>query len=343
MTAVVLALFAALLFAGAASLQQRGGRAALPTSRGTGTQPIRRMHVWLPITTGWHALVRHPVWLAGWCVSLGGFGCQAVALHTGSVALVQPILITQLVFTIPIASWHTGRRLSAVDLAAGLAVCLGITLFVASWGTHPPAEPAHRDRVLVAVVTALGLALMLVARAARFRPAVRAVFASVAAGLCFAVSAVLLKLTIDSLVNEGVAQTATDWCGYLLAVSTTMGLVIGQDALAAGALSTAVAGMTITNPLASALIGVLGFRESVPTSLHALAGLSCAGVLLIFGVIGLARSTTIRAERNSSCGSCASVADRAACTSRSRRRCAVRTTRSRSSNVTPVMSPTAGA
>jgi drug/metabolite transporter (DMT)-like permease len=75
-----------------------------------------------------------------------------------------------------------------------------------------------------------------------------------------------------------------------------LGLIIGQDALAAGALSTAVAGMAITNPVASALIGVLAFHESVPSSKGALAGLSVAGLLLVAGVIGLAQSATIRAD-----------------------------------------------
>lgn len=299
MTAVAFALSAGFLFAWAASMQQQAGRASLPHNVPS-ARPSRRMHVWLPITAAWHRLVRHPLWLAGWCVNLGGFLCQAVALHTGSVGLVQPILVTQLLFTIPIAAWHTGRRLSAADLAAGFAVCLGIALFVSNWGTSAPVEPAHRGRVLAAVLAALGLAVLLVARASRFRPAIRAIFASVAAGLCFAVSAVLIKLTFDSLVNEGIAATAGDWCGYMLAMSTAMGLLIGQDALAAGALSTAVAGMTITNPVASALIGVLGFRESVSTSPASLAGLSASGALLVLGVIGLARSATIRADARDS-------------------------------------------
>lgn len=299
MAAVVFALSAGFLFAWAASMQQQAGRASLPHTP-SAVAPSRRVHVWLPITAVWHRLMRHPLWLTGWAVNLGGFLSQAVALHTGSVALVQPILVTQLLFTIPIAAWHTGRRLSAVDLAAGLAVCVGIALFVSAWGTSGPAQPANRDRVLAAVIAALGLAVLLIARASRFRPAIRAIFASVAAGLCFAVSAVLIKLTFDSLVNEGVSGTATDWCGYMLALSTAMGLLIGQDALAAGALSTAVAGMTITNPFASAVIGVLGFRESVPTSAGSLAQLSAAGALLVLGVIGLARSATIRADARDS-------------------------------------------
>jgi drug/metabolite transporter (DMT)-like permease len=297
MTSVALALLAGFLFAWAASLQQQAGRASLPTSP---VQPLGRLQVWLPITGALHCLLRHPMWLTGWAVNLGGFITQAVALHTGSVALVQPVLVTQLLFTIPIAALHTRCRPAPKDFAAGAAVCLGVGLFVASWGTREGPSVVDRPRVLSAVLAALGLALVLVARASRMRPAIRAIFASVAAGLCFAVSAVLMKLTFDSLVNEGVGATAHDWCGYLLAVSTGLGLIIGQDALAAGALSTAVAGMAITNPVASAVIGVLGFHESVHTSAVELAGLSMAGLFLVAGVIGLAQSATIRADARDS-------------------------------------------
>jgi drug/metabolite transporter (DMT)-like permease len=296
MTSVVLALLAGFLFAWAAGLQQQAGRASLTTPA-----PMPgRLQVWLPITGALHQLLRHPVWLTGWLVNLGGFITQAVALHHGSVALVQPVLVTQLLFTIPIAAWHTRRRPAPADFIAGAAVCVGVGIFVASWGTRDTAVVAYRPRVLAAVVAALCLALLLVWRASSMRPSVRAVFASVAAGLCFAVSAVLMKLTFDSLLNEGVGATAHDWCGYLLAVSTGLGLIIGQDALAAGALSTAVAGMAITNPVASAVIGVLGFHETVPTSVASLSWLSIAGLLLVAGVIGLAQSATIRADARDS-------------------------------------------
>jgi drug/metabolite transporter (DMT)-like permease len=292
-TSVALALLAGFLFAYAAGLQQQAGRASLVAPA---VHTHGRLQVWLPITAALHGLLRHPLFVLGWVVNLGGFITQAVALHVGSVALVQPVLVTQLLFTIPIAAVHTRRRPTPTDFAAGAAVCLGVGMFVASWGTRDNAVLADRPRVLAAVIAALCLALVLVALASRMRSSIRAVFASVAAGLCFAVSAVLMKLTLDSLLNAGVGATAHDWCGYLLAVSTCLGLIIGQDALAAGALSTAVAGMAITNPVASAVIGVLAFDESAPTSVGSLAGLSIAGLLLVVGVIGLAQSATIRAD-----------------------------------------------
>lgn len=289
MSAVVLALLAGLLFAVAARVQQSAARALLAARRSA-----RRRHIAvLPIIGALSRLVCDRLWIIGWGVNAMGFVIQAIALHRGSLALVQPILVCQLLFTIPVAVFGTGRRPGPMDWIAGLSVCLGIVVFVDVWGTGAE-RGADRSRVVAAVAVSWALVAALVAMGSRMRQARRAALASVAAGLCFSTSAVLMKLTIDPLIRQGPGTALTDWPFYVLFVSTTLGLVIGQDALAAGSLPTVAAGMTITNPLASAAIGVLAFHERVPLHTSNLISLSFAGVLLTAGVIGLAMSPVLR-------------------------------------------------
>ena len=52
---------------------------------------------------GWRfvvVLLRNPVWLAGWAALAGGFVFQALALHVGQLSVVQPLLVTELVFAL---------------------------------------------------------------------------------------------------------------------------------------------------------------------------------------------------------------------------------------------------
>lgn len=58
-------------------------------------------------------LVRDPRWLAGSLGDTAAFAMQAVALGFGSLLLVQPLIVTQLVFALPLAAWWAGRRPSA--------------------------------------------------------------------------------------------------------------------------------------------------------------------------------------------------------------------------------------
>lgn len=295
--AIGLALLAGLLFAVAASLQQRGTRVSLAAQKQD--EPPHGLLAALPVAGALRRLVRNRVWLGGWVTNLSGFLSQAAALHLGSVSLVQPLLVSQLLFSLPLASTTRPRRRPLLrDWIAAATIVGGIVLFLTQRSGNPLNGTADRGRVIIAgVVTAVLVGLLLFA-GARIGPrrVLHAAVVSVAAGLCFAMSAVLMKLTTDDLLHRGVVATAVDWPGYALAVSTLLGLLIEQDAFATGSLPTAIAGMTITNPFASYAIGVLAFHESVPTDIGTLAAFTGAAALLAAGVVGLAHSPTVQRE-----------------------------------------------
>src|SRR5438552_12904888 len=79
-------------------------------------------------------LFKHKVWLAGIGMVVLASVCQAVALATGPVALVQPIFIIELPFTLLVASRLARRKLPRRTWwAVGLVtVALGIGLAAAA-------------------------------------------------------------------------------------------------------------------------------------------------------------------------------------------------------------------
>lgn len=283
---VVLAVVAAFAFAMSAFLQRRaseyqpGDRVRAAAQRGLPGAVALTVR-----------LVRHPVWLLGWAVNLAGFGVQAAALNLGSVAAVQPLMTTQLLFALILSSWERRRWPTLPDWLSGAAVCGGVAILLAVDGAAPLSGAADRGRVLLATLAAL-LAVTALVSGARGRSsvAVSALMLACAAGIAYAMSAVFMKLTADSLLHRGVGATATDWVGYALAGSTTLGLVLGQGAFAAGLLPWAVAAMNIVNPAVSFAVGVLAFHTDIPTSPGKLAALTGTGALLLAGVVGLVRS-----------------------------------------------------
>jgi drug/metabolite transporter (DMT)-like permease len=278
---VALAVLAAFLFAAAASLQQHSAR-RLALATEAGGEPV------VPVLRLLRGLARSRLWLLGWVTNLVGFFAQAAALHVGSVAVVQPVLVTQLLFTLPLASAWARRWPVLRDWVSGTAVCAGVALFLA-WQQVDDLEGApDRGRLLLAMLLSLVAVAALSMVASRRSGREQAFLFSVAAGLCFAQSAVLMKLTTTDLLGRGVPATAADWPGYCLAASTALGLLLEQQAFTAGALPVAIAAMTITNPTASYVLGVLAFHEDLPTGPGAVVGLGMAGVLLLAGVVGLA-------------------------------------------------------
>ncbi|GAA1805214.1 DMT family transporter [Actinomadura chokoriensis] len=273
------AVLAAFLFAAAAALQYRAARRAVRGGSDAGAAHglIRR-------------LVRDPVWLTGWGVNLAGFCAQAIALHFGSTAIVQPLLVTQLVFTIALGTVGTGRRPARMDLLGGAFVSAGLAVLFTVPGAIPPEGEPSRPRIFVAGLIAAPVVVLL-SRAAWMRAGpTRAALLGVCAGLFFAATAVLIKLTTADLVDRGVAATAADWPGYALAGSTLLGLVLEQRAFAAGSLPAAMTAMTMTNPIASYLVAAFAFETLPPRTAAAFVAVSFTVVLLTTGVALLSRS-----------------------------------------------------
>lgn len=239
-------------------------------------------------------LARDPGWLAGWLTNICGFGVQAVALYLGSVAVVQPLIVTQLLFALPLGTVGTGRRLPTKAWLAAGAVCAGLVILLAVRGAPPTRATLDDDRLLVAmavaVVTAAVLSLVCLGRGAT----IRAALFGVGAGLFFALSAVLVKRTGGLLVDDGALATATAWYGYALCGATLGSMVLGQSAFAAGPFAPAVTSMNITNPVVSYLLAVFVYGVAPPAGTGRLAGVLAAGSLIAFGVVGLARVLSAR-------------------------------------------------
>lgn len=283
--ATALALTAALLNAAAALWQQQGLHAGLFQVQRTDIFRIAR---------SLRDLAQQPRWLWGWSTDLVGYLFQAGALHYGSVALVQPLMSTQLLFTFVIVSWTRHARPRLQSLLGACAITAGLTLLLTVQGSSL-SGPADRGKVLAATAVVALLVGSLVAVSRRVRRG--AMFSAVAAGLCTAMSAVFTKLTVDDLVSVGLVGTAKDWPGYLLLVSTFAGFLTIQAGFASGPLTWAVAVGLITDPLASYLVGILAFDVPLPTNAGAIAGIVIALLLLAAGILALAHVSPLARRR----------------------------------------------
>ncbi len=288
MAAIVgLSLLAAFCFAAASAIQQRA--AAREGVKGRPIALVRR-------------LLRRRAWLAGWGVNVIGFFSQTAALRIGNVAVVQPLLTTQLLFAIPLATTGMKVRPTKHDWAGAAAVCAGLVLFLQVRGAAPLHAHPDRDRLLEtipfagAVVGVLAAASLHPRRQLKKgghapRPVLASVF-GVAAGVCFAYTAAFIVLTSSDLLDRGVLETAVDWPGYALAGSTALGIILEQQAFSVGTLPPALSTMTIVNPVVAYVLGIVAFHTRPPQTSAAWAGLLCSAVLVSAGVWLLANSRT---------------------------------------------------
>jgi drug/metabolite transporter (DMT)-like permease len=271
--AVAVTLAACFLFALSAWMVQHAG--ARHENKTGGVHGIGRLIV---------SMVQHPLWLIGSLFGVVGFWLQAVALHWTGLSVVQPLMPTQLLFAVLLASISARRFPLARDVIAALAVCGGVALLVIK--ARPPAGTTSPHHVISLVVgIALVMAVMLFAAHHR-KPAIAAAITATAAGSGFALTAVFLKLVADRLAAGEYASLLTYLPTYGLAVSMVVSTILVQGALAAGPLPWSMAGMTVAEPVAGVAAAWVAFGSRPP---HLAISLTAAA-LLIVGVGGLLSS-----------------------------------------------------
>ncbi len=273
--AVIAAVAAGAMFAVGTVLQQRAARDA-PSDEALSPGLI----VWL---------AHRRRWLLGVGSSVASFGLQALALSFGPIALVQPLIVCELLFAVPMAVRLRRRRLGVREWLGTGAVAGGLALFAAvaaPTGGRPDPPMAHWV-VVLGIGGAVALAAVAAGRAVR--GPVRASLFALAAGAAFGLLAALTKSSTHYL-GEGAVAFFTAWQPYAMAGVAAFGMVVQQSAFQAGPLPASLPVMDAVEPTMAVLVGVLAFGERVTHTPLALAGEVVGVLALVAGIVVLDRS-----------------------------------------------------
>ena len=257
---IVLALAAALGFAGASVLQQQAA-ATTPTGRAGGIGLLVR-------------LLGRPKWLAGVAADGVAYLLQVLALDNGPLALVQPLLAGGLLFALLFNVSKGGKGMRGSDWGAAAVSAAGLALFIVvgapKGSAQGPDDPAWVGFSLATAV-GVGVAVLL---ARKRSPSSRAALLAVGAGVAFALSAALTKQTLAEF-HRGLGHMLTTGYPYALVVSAIVGMTLVQSAFQAGPLAASLPTLTLTEPIFATVAGSILFGE------HLRGGL--AGVIAVLG------------------------------------------------------------
>jgi hypothetical protein len=237
-------------------------------------------------------LATQPLWLAGIGADLIGLAAHVTALRLGPVTLVQPLQVTGLLFAIPIGAVMAGRRVQADDLASAALVVAGLGLFLTLGHLGPATQVLPAATSTVLTVAALILVMALCAAGRHRAASTHAVMLAGAAGVAFAVTAVLLEAL-------GQVQAARSWSALLTAEQIpavagllllgTAGFVVSQAAFQVGALELALPTLTVVDPVVSVALAAVLLHESLRVNIITVPGFALAVALVLVGVVRLGR------------------------------------------------------
>ena len=234
-------------------------------------------------------VLRKPMWLIATFVDFCGFLLQATALHLGRITIVQPLLITVLLFGMVIGAARSGLRLGTADWVGALLLIAGLAGFLLGAAPSEGDVGAPSGKLPLLCAAAGGLSVLLLIVAPRKRSGLRAVLLSLAAGTAFALVAALVKEVSAQLTDRGVVHTLADWPLYTLIIVAISGLSIEQAAFAGGPLVPSLVTLTVVDPLISIIIGTLVYDEHLKGGGGG-AGAIIAGLVGVVGVVLIARS-----------------------------------------------------
>ncbi|GJF09851.1 hypothetical protein NGTWS0302_24810 [Mycolicibacterium cyprinidarum] len=250
--AVLLALGAAFFIAVGDVIHQR-------SAHEVADEPVGHLRLFL-------SLLGDRQWWLGSGVAAAGFALQAAALSLGSVLLVQAVLVTSLLFALPINARQSRRGVTRWEWMWA-ALLAGAVIIIVTVG-NPTAGQSHASLetwIGAAAVLGPALALCLVGAKVWSGP-ISAVLLAVVSGALWGLFAVLTKAVVgrlDVTSLDGLVELLRTPELYAWAVVAVAATAMQQASFGAGALTASLPTMTVTEPMVAGALGVVVLGETL--------------------------------------------------------------------------------
>jgi drug/metabolite transporter (DMT)-like permease len=208
-------------------------------------------------------LAKRPVWLAGTCVSFCAVLLHALALRTGSIALVQPLMLVGVVLAVPVRAALERKLPPWREVRAVGVTVVGLAVFVLSADPQPSAAP---PAIPVAALFVVGCfvvawsALRASRRCGRKAAGVQAAMLGAGAGVMFGATAGLLKL-VGTVASSGGSQLPFLVSVAMLVASGLLGTAMNQRAYQIAPISFSMPLVNVVDIVVALLFGGAVFGE----------------------------------------------------------------------------------
>lgn len=247
--AATLALLAAACFALAATLQQKGALGQGDVSLAHPSSLLRLLGQW------W--------WLAGTAVLLVGYALQAVALDNGRLSVIQPLLVTTIVFALPLGYFITAQQVGRREVIGAAVVVLGLAVFTVVGDPAGGRENAPNDEWAITIAVVAVISVVLIVLGGKGTLERKAGMYGAAAGLLYGLSASLWKPSAGMIDAGGLSEAFSHWEIYACGIAGILAFVVQQVSLGTGRLAPSVATTSVLNPVLSVCIGIVLLEETL--------------------------------------------------------------------------------
>ena len=231
-------------------------------------------------------LAQEPRWWIGLAMSAAAFALHAVALNLAMLAVVQPIIVSGLVFAVFVRAALERRLPPRSTIGWCTLTWAALTAFLLVVHTAP-AEPARLVSAGWCLVVSAVVVTGLVVAARMSGGERRGILFAAGAGVLFGLVAGFAKVVLDQLTPQWWLM-ATHWTFWALVVVGLGAILLNQRAFQATRLSVTMPMVNIVNVMVAITFGYAVFGERLFSSPLTLAVEVLALVGMGFGVRQLA-------------------------------------------------------
>jgi hypothetical protein len=217
-----------------------------------------------------------------------------MALSFGALSVVQPLIVTRLVFGLFIGSRLSRQALTTREWAGAIAIMIGLGAFLVA---ASPGEGASAigDRgwlgVLLVTAVPAGALVLLAPRP----PGVPRAMALAAAGAVLFVATTTLTKVVGHDLRGDAAHVLTSWKLYALAPTGIGAMLMVQSAFMAGPIRASLSVLTCVECLGAIAVGALFLDEAASIQSFDVAVELLGLAAVVWGVVTVTRSPVLAA------------------------------------------------
>jgi len=239
-------------------------------------------------------LVRNRRWLVGIAVMTAGYLVQAWTLGHLTLSVTEPLLTTNLIFALLLAVPLSGQALRKTEIVGAVLLTAGVAALSLTRTVKAPSESFGSSSHWPAAA-GIAIIVVLLVQLGRTRPSgLRATLTGTAAGLMLGIADAFTRRSVQIIDGRHPFHLLLTWPGYSGVLASIIALWLMQSAFNAAPLHASLPAVTAAEPTAGIVLGVVVFGDRVHISPWLVTVQVVGVVIMVTGVILVARAPIFR-------------------------------------------------
>ncbi|MDT4930308.1 MAG: hypothetical protein QOF92_3175 [Pseudonocardiales bacterium] len=243
-------------------------------------------------------LMRRRLWWAGVASMVVGQVLAGLALQLASVAVVEPLLSTNLVFALAFAALFARGRARWQEIVGACVLSTSLGVLIAVGNPKSSHEPTSNSVTIGLAVAAVGTATLLLVAVARQRGLVgKSILLATGAGLMYGLQDAATRASFVRIGDHGVRSLTTTPWPYVVVASAVVGILLSQSAFEAARLDYSLPPIAAAEPVTGILLGIWLLGDVTSVTVPGLVVQSACLAGMIAGAALIAHSPNLGSAR----------------------------------------------